>query len=331
MRTKDNICILKYREEIVLSEEERKSYLNNLRANLKDRKRTNTTVGATLWGPKLYKFTTKLAKNVTNIFTEKETEVVVEGQDSIPDKTVIFAFNHQGILDGFVWIPYAKRHTIVLHGAEVNKLLLAAQLNTGLIKVIKGDKENNQGAKKDAISLLLNNHSIAWFPESTWNLSPNKIHLPINYGFIDVARIAGVPIVPVAIECNYVLKNDKSVIDKVYIKFGEKIDVPEYADLSKILWIYEEKMSTMIYELQERKGVFGRRLTDIDKEYAKFLEMSFKNLKLGKLNWSKEKKYIFNGDDDFYLFHNINEYQYDASYCEKDLADNIKYYRTRAR
>lgn len=44
---------------------------------------------------------------------------------------------------------------------DVNKLLIASQINTGLVKVIKDDKKNNQSAKLDAIELLLSKHSIA--------------------------------------------------------------------------------------------------------------------------------------------------------------------------
>lgn len=225
---------INYKEECELSIAERIEYLTGLKEHLKSRKLTNTTCGATLWGPKLYGITQKIAKKVTSIFADKDCEVVIEGQDNIPNETVLFAFNHQGILDGFAWIPYSKRHTIILHGGDVNKLLIAAQINTGLVKVIKGDKKNNQGAKLDAISLLLNNHSIAWFPESTWNLSPNKILLPLNYGFIDVARIAQVPIVPVALENTYSLKNDKCIISKVHIRFGEVISVGQLDNLRDI-------------------------------------------------------------------------------------------------
>lgn len=318
---------INYKEECELSIAERIEYLTGLKEHLKSRKLTNTTCGATLWGPKLYGITQKIAKKVTSIFTDKDCEVVIEGQDNIPNETVLFAFNHQGILDGFAWIPYSKRHTIILHGGDVNKLLIAAQINTGLVKVIKGDRKNNQGAKLDAISLLLNNHSIAWFPESTWNLSPNKILLPLNYGFIDVARIAQVPIVPVALENTYSLKNDKCIISKVHIRFGEVISVGQLDNLSDVLEIYKERISTMLYEIVEKKGIYERQAIDVDKEYAKFLEMSFKNLKLGKLNWVKEKQYIHSANDEFYSFYNINEYEYDENYCEKGLAESVKYYR----
>lgn len=326
-KKKEQSVYIGYKEECKLTEEERLNYLSKLDEYLKNRKLTNTTVGATLWGPGLYGITRKIARKVTSIFTDKDCEIVVEGQDNIPDETVLFAFNHQGILDGFAWIPYSKRHTIILHGGDVNKLLIAAQINTGLVKVIKGDKKNNQGAKLDAISLLLNKHSIAWFPESTWNLSPNKILLPLNYGFIDVARIAKVPIVPVAMENTYSLKKDKCVISKVHIRFGECIRVKQFDNLSDVLEIYKECISTMLYEMVEQKGIYERRATDVDKEYAKFLEMSFKNLKLGKLNWPKEKQYIHSANDEFYGLFNINEYEFDDSYCEKGLSESTKYYR----
>lgn len=318
---------MKFCDEVKLEEAERQKYLKELREYMRDRKLTNTTFGATFWGPKLYKPTIRIAQKVTEVFMEKDAPVFVEGQENIPEETVIFALNHQGILDNFIWLPYVGRHSLILHGAEVNKLLLAAQLNTGLIKVIKGDKENNRGAKEDMITLLMNHHSVVWFPEGTWNLSPNKYLLPTSYGLIDVARIAKVPIIPVAVECSYGWKDNKTAIEQAYVRFGEKIVVSDFDDLPMLLQTYRDRMSTMLYELQEKKGVFCRRTTDMDREYAGFLEMSYRNLKLGKLNRKKERKYIFQAQDDFYQFHNINEYAYDGDYCEKGLSPGVKYYR----
>lgn len=100
------------------------------------------------------------------------------------------------MLDNFVWIPDCPKHAMIFHSAETNKLLLLAQVNTGLILVTK-DKKNVQhriNAKWDLISLLLCGHSVWVCPESAWNLSPNRLHVPLNYGFIDIAQKANVPI-----------------------------------------------------------------------------------------------------------------------------------------
>lgn len=76
------------------------------------------------------------------------------------------------------------------------------QVNTGLILVTK-KKENAShriGAKLDVISALLKGESVIIFPETAWNLSPNKLHLPMNYGFLDMAQKAKADIMPMVME-----------------------------------------------------------------------------------------------------------------------------------
>ena len=130
-------------EERKLTIEERKEYYKQLREYVKQRKPQVTTPGATTLGPILKKPTNTIARAVTKLFVNKDVEWVCDGQENIPEEAAIFAHTHQGILDNFVWIPTIDRHCLLLHGAEVNKLLLLAQMNTGLVLVKKEDKQNN--------------------------------------------------------------------------------------------------------------------------------------------------------------------------------------------
>lgn len=315
---------ISYKEECLLDEKHREEYLKLLRAYLKNRKLTYTTAGATVVAPMLKGVTNNIAAKLTKIMVGN-VNIICEGKENMPDEAAIFAFNHQGILDNFSWIPYVDRHCIILHSADVNKLLLAAQYNTGLIKVIKGNAENNRNAKFDVINLLMNGHSVVWFPEGAWNLSPNKFLLPIRYGFLDAARIAKVPVIPSVIEYEYD-KNFKNM-KQINIRFGKALYVPDFADLNTLLQTYIEIMSTMQWELMEQKGTAKRSEWNVDKDYKSFLEKSYKDLKFGKINLEKERKNIFQADSDFYLFHEINDYEYDNDGIQKNLSASIEYYR----
>ncbi len=307
-----NFKFLSLKEEKELTSEELKEYYKDFRREVLKRKLTNTTKGATTIAPKLRNITSKIAVTVTHAFTSKEVEWICDGKENILDVPAIFAYTHQGILDTFVWIPKVKQHCIILHGCEVNKLLLLCQTNTGLVLVKKGDKYNNNNAKLDMIKLLLDGHSIAYFPEGTWNLSSNKLFLPLSYGFLDIAKKAMVPVVPAVHEFTYDYIDGKQKIVKIHTRFGKPIYVNNEDDLLEKLEEYKEAIATMRYELIEEKGIFSRK--DIsNQEYINFLQDSFKNLKFGKLNWPKEKKYIFNGMDEFYLFHHINEIEYNEN------------------
>lgn len=298
--------VLSYQEEQQLNTKERHTYYEKLRAYATSRKLTNTTPGATTIAPKLKGITNKIAVAVTKAFTSKNVEWICEGNKALPDGPIIFGHTHQGILDGFVWIPNLDRHCLILHGAETNKLLLLCQINTGLILVKRGNKENNQNAKMDMIHLLLKGHSIAYFPEGVWNLSPNKLHLPMSFGLIDVAKKAQAPIIPVAHEFTYANIKGKQVIVKVHTKYGAPIYVGEGDSLIEKLQEYEDAIATMRYELIEAKGIHKRK--DISNiEYITWIQDSIKNLALGKLDINFERRQVFGGNDDFYKFHHIND------------------------
>ena len=315
--------ILSIKEEQQLSRDDLTKYYKELREYLLQRKLTNTTPGATTIAPKLKKITNKIAEATVKAFTSKNVEILCEGTENIPEGPVIFAQTHQGILDNFIWIPQINKHSLLLHGQEVNKLLIACQLNTGLIFVKKGDKENNNNAKLDMINLLLNGNSITYFPEGTWNLSPNKLHLPLSFGFVDIAKKAKVPIVPVVHEYIYEKRNSKEVITKIHSKYGEPIYVLEEDNLNDKLMEYEEKISTLKYEIYEKKGIFKRKEID-NNEYIDFLKTSYKNLKLGQLDLKKEKENIFSGKAEFYKFHHINDVPFDENGNLLDTEEVIK-------
>ena len=275
-------------------------------------KLTNTTVGATIIGPKLKKITTRIAITVTKLFSSKNVEWMCEGTENVPSEAAIFAHIHQGILDNFVWIPNLERHCLLLHGAEVNKMLLFCQLNTGLILVKKEDKENNLNAKLDMIRLLMEGNSITYFPEGTWNLSPNKLHLPLRYGFLDIARKANVPVIPVVHEYTYDNIDGKKKVTKIHTKYGKPIYITIEDNIEEKLNEYQEQISTMTFKLIEEKGLFLREnVSNLD--YIDFLKISYKNLKLGKLNWEKERRNIYGANEEFYLLNHINDIPFDKN------------------
>ena len=298
--------VLSTKEEARLSPQDKEDYYREFRAWILSRQLKTTTPGARFWGPKLKKITNKIAIAVTKAFTNKNIDWVVDGTENIPDGSIIFALSHQGLLDNFVWLPSIDRHCCILHGAGVNKLLLLCQMNTGLVLVKKGDAQNNLDAKLDAIRLLLEGHSITWFPEGTWNLSPNKLHLPMRHGFLDAARKTGRPVVPGVIEYTYDTSTAKERITKIHIRYGRPIFVTMDDNLAEKLEEYEEAISTMRYELIEEKGLFKR--SDIsNREYINFIKGCLANLKLGKLDINSERKFIFGAEDEYYQFHHIND------------------------
>lgn len=315
--------LLTLNEEKKLNTEELKTYYKELRNFVIQRKLTNTTPGATTIAPKLKGITNKIATKVTKLFSDKNVEWICDGKENIPNETVIFAHTHQGILDGFLWIPQIDRHCLILHGSDVNKILLACQLNTGLILAKKENKDSNKkkqqkvkeynhNAKLDMIKLLIEGHSISWYPEGTWNLSPNKLHLPMSFGFLDAARKANVPVVPVVHEFTYVSNEKKEIITKIHTRFGKPIYINPEDNIKEKLSEYQESISTIRWELIEEKGLFERKNIS-NQEYINFLKGNYKNLKFGGLNIKMERDNIYTADDEFHIFHHINDIPFDKA------------------
>lgn len=307
-KEKQEFKLLPLKEEQTLSNEELTLYYENLRKYVLNRKLTNTTKGALTICPKLKKIVEKIAKKVTNILAGGDVEITVDGQDNIPDGAVIFACTHQSVLDTFCYIPYCSKHCLILFNSDVNRLLILAQTDSGLILVskIEKDVENRINAKLDMIKILLKGHSIWYFPEGTWNLSPNKLHLPMSYGFLEIAKKAQKPVVPVVMECSYDTSTDKERITELQIKYGQPIIVNSNDSLIKKLEEYEKCISTMRWQLFEKKGLFNRNnITNWD--YINYLKGNFKNLELGKKNLDLERRRIRGAENEFYKSHHIND------------------------
>ena len=94
------------------------------------------------------------------------------------------------------------------------------------------------------MTVLLKGYSIIIFPETTWNLSPNLLHLPFNYGFLDVAQKTGKPVVSMVIEYTYNTSKPIERITNVHIRYGKSIVVGENDNILDKLEEYKERIST---------------------------------------------------------------------------------------
>lgn len=298
--------ILSSSEEKTLSNCELIKYYQNLREYLLATKPENITKGSLSVCPLINPTIRKLLE----LFCGHE--IIVDGTDKVSGLVGIYAHTHQSKMDHVNLIASNPNHTIILNSSVLSILYKLVLSINGVIYVDKSDKESKNNAKIEMIRLLLQGRSITMFPESAWNCSPNKLHLPLYIGMIDIAKKAGVPIIPVIQEYIYddTKLDGKERVKKVYVYYGDPIYVKESDNLFEKLEEYSESISTIRWNLIERKGLFKREQISND-TYINFLKGCIRNLKNAGIDIEVEKKGIFGANDDFYLFHHINAVDYD--------------------
>lgn len=199
-------------------------------------------------------------------------------------KSTIFAVTHIGKFDIEVVSEAIKSHYYLLSGdfenisGTVNETILA--LN-GVIYVNEYDKEDRALSKQKMISHLQDGGNLMYFPEGTWNLSPNLPVLPCFWGIIDIAMQARAQIIPVAIE---------QYGKRFYVNIGSSYEVQQKPELSikelkkQAITELRDRMATLKWEIWENVPLLRRE--SIDSEYfQEFINQRIKEWP----NFSKEE------------------------------------------
>lgn len=213
-------------------------------------------------------------------------KLIVEGNLPKNENCLIVA-NHVCIEDIPTLAQAVKDHFYLLVSDEDKKTMdgIALSIN-GVQWVHRLDKESRNEAFNNAIKILKSGKNFAMYPESTWNLSPNQLIMPMNYGCIRIALEANVPIVPVV---SFFTK------EKRYTKIGEKF----YPSKNLVSSISELRdiMATMLYD-------------EIEQNY--------------KENYGKPGVYkkIINGEEIYYE----NRSDISKNYWENYIADKYNEY-----
>ncbi len=176
------------------------------------------------------------------LMTSKTTgELDVEGEFPQEGNYLIVA-NHACIEDIPTLGQAIKKHFYLLVSDEDQKTIdgLGLELN-GVEWVHRTDNESRKKVYSNIVELLKRGKNFAMYPESTWNLSPNQLMMPMNYGCIRIALDAGKQIVPVVTYFSNL---------KRYTKIGKPY-TPK-ADLVESIAELRDIMATMMYTLMEK-------------------------------------------------------------------------------
>ena len=146
------------------------------------------------------------------------------------------------------------RHVYALVSDEDKGTLSGIALDAnGVVWTNRMNKEARKQSKEELMRHLNLGHSILMYPEATWNLSPNLLMLPMNYGCITISLETGVPILPI-----YLYFTE----DVCYVEINE----PFYpsADKEASIGALRDIMATSAWRFLERGPVLTRTGLDMD-------------------------------------------------------------------
>ena len=295
----DNFRVLTLKEEEQLTLNQKLSYYQQLKEHLLKTKHENLSKGSLTICPKL----NPILRKTLNKFCGYDIQV--ENND-FKGLIGIYAFTHQDKFDHVNFLVSNPNHTILLNSVVLAPIYKSLLNLNGTVYVDKSSKEDKQRVKLELMRLLHSGKSITIFPESAWNLSPNKLHLPLYVGMVDIAKKTGLPIIPAVQEYEYINKNDgKEHIDYVCVHFGNPIYVKPTDDIFEKLEEVSTAFATLRWNEIEKKGIHNRKIIT-NEDYINFICASRKNLENAGIDINVEQQYIFGSNDSFYQDHFLN-------------------------
>lgn len=194
---------------------------------------------------------------------------VVKDERTKTKKSIIFALTHIGKYDIEVSAVPLKEHFYLLsgdyehlQGTMDGKFL---QVN-GVIYFNEKVKCDRREVVDRMIENLNNGGNLMYFPEGTWNLTPNLPVLPLYWGIIDVAQKGNAIVVPVAVE--QYGKHFK-------VNIGKNMDMQQYGNnnLEKVRAIntLRDTLATLKWEIWETEPMLKRNKIDSE-EWANYID-----------------------------------------------------------
>lgn len=175
----------------------------------------------------------------------------------------LFAINHSCVSDGPVSSDVIKDHFYFLVGKQSLELIdrIFFLLN-GVVYVDRKSKKNKKKSLQKMLKILRGGKSLLMCPEGTWNLTPSKPMLPLNWGIIDLAKQTGVPIIPLILEYHP---------DCCYAKYGEAIYINTDMSKQEGIELLEEAMATLKWDIWEIFPV-QKRTDEMKVEFEEMVE-----------------------------------------------------------
>lgn len=260
-------------------------------------------------------------------------KLVVEGE--VPkDKPVLIVANHLCVEDIPTLGQAVSKYFYMLVSDEdkytINGLGLTLH---GVYWISRLNKKSRQRAVKKAVQILKKGENFAMYPEATWNLSPNLLMLPMNFGCIRIAKEAGVPIVPVV--SMFTENNRYSIIgdefyptDNLVESINQLRDIMAtlvYKEIEKSIQSSENKDNVFCMMIDGEKYFYEKR-SNINEEYwEKYVTQKYNAYSRSAKNKNGVRKY----ESQFIFVPKVEAHQFFQTFnsVTKQLPDGRCLYR----
>lgn len=231
----------------------------------------------------------------------------VDIRGELKEQNAVFVCNHSNTHDVFIAKEVLARlgcsqiTLVAMDGLNIVAKIAFYIGNTVFIKrYSKASRE--AGLERFCVHILRGENGVI-FPESTWNLHPTKPMQKLNAGFVRIALITGVPIVPMIIEYIEVpklCKKENELYSCCVVKLGE----PFYPSMEQNLFLQAETvreiMSDMRKTIWDEFGVDKTLPDEFSWElYMNHLDMK-KNHAFGfKYNTIAESRFLLEKENEY--------------------------------
>ena len=302
----DNFRILTREEEKKLTKEELKLYCAHLKEFLSSSEYSDYTEKQMARREKL----NPIIKGVLNLVLKYP--IIADGYENIPDGPVpvIYACSHQDFYDVINSIYTYPEHVLTLNAINIRWLLKKPLRLNGVRFMDRADATSRNLSKIETEKSLFKGKSTNVYSEATLNCTPSKPHLPFYIGIIDIAMKTGCPIIPVVQEYTYdeTILDGKTRVKSVHVRFGKPVYVSINDDKIEKLHEFDEKFSTVRWQLIEEKGLHSRAQIS-NKLYTNYIETRKRDWRIPGNDIKEERKAVYSPYDD--PFHYVNDVEYD--------------------
>lgn len=181
---------------------------------------------------------------------------VIKDERETTNRPIIFALTHVGKYDIEVSAVGIKDHFYLLSGDYEH----LQGLVDGAFLLVNGVLYFNEKVKWDRhevvdrmIAHLKQGGNLMYFPEGTWNLSPNLPMLPCFWGIVDIAQKSNAIIVPVAVE---------QYGKRFKINIGKNFDMQQFgldgAEKARAISTLRDTLATLKWEIWESEPQLSR-------------------------------------------------------------------------